>query len=759
MSLRVKTKPAIRRQSAGWVVCLLLVVAGTSGCADPQAPEIRDVRISYRTADGEWMPVENVRDGIVRGSPVLVEGSIRDNTAVVDPSLTLLGERQDVGGAGGDPFGGRCRGRPDFYHECELDCSRLVGDVYECDPALPADALIRGDRFVVSLNTDQGDVELEVQVREATRFDDTRTDPLEEYRVLKLANVLGDPNPFLWGLRYRSRKDDRGEWLNEEDLRYGASLRFSAGEAGHGAFGSAGIPLDLVEGEDRWFQLLVRSSVTLQRTTYRLAGPPQVTWKSLVKWNEFFPLRLNPKTGGFSRSFQLFDPRVGPGSKDPEEAAIYTFALHARDVSDQKDDKFRERRETFSVRFVPPDEPEKVPAPELVINELEEAETGSDIEETSTSSYTFTGNVSSLAGEVKSLRFVLSDPDGTGKRVHEVDPETISLTGDFGVNIELVSDWDGRAGNRADPTRGVTNRLEVLAYDVRGNTAVRRHDFRFVPPDNETPPVLSLNEFFPSLGPAGQGLLKARERVHVRAAASDRGSGQPDVFAELCECGPEIELLRPLNESRCRCEPIHWAKEEDAKTDASGRFPAEPWKTIPFEPMAAAPDKNIGILGAKKASGDGARLFTALGVNMVPDESGDAYAVTVSTAVSAGPTNTLMVPRNATILEPDEDLTAQVSVLANVLPVGRLVALYNGERPEDVGLEEAQAPEATLAGPGIYDLVWTVPAGWVKQGTRICLGGESVAGHQTLHLLEFFGVRDGWMVGVSEVTDEGLCTP
>jgi len=175
--------------------------------------------------------------------------------------------------------------------------------------------------------------------------------------------------------------------------------------------------------------------------------------------------------------------------------------------------------------------------------------------------------------------------------------------------------------------------------------------------------------------------------------------------------------------------------------------------------MAAAPDKNIGILGAKKASGDGARLFTALGVNMVPDESGDAYAVTVSTAVSAGPTNTLMVPRNATILEPDEDLTAQVSVLANVLPVGRLVALYNGERPEDVGLEEAQAPEATLAGPGIYDLVWTVPAGWVKQGTRICLGGESVAGHQTLHLLEFLGVRDGWMVGVSEVTDEGLCTP
>jgi len=703
-------------------------VAACAGCGDPQAPKFKDIRISYKTITGDWVQVADVSNGTVEGSPVSIEGIITDNTAVVDPSLSLIAQRNDLEEWRQDPFQGQCRGEPDSYYECDLTCEKLAGEgAYVCDPALPAEALIRGDRYVVTLTTDQGDFELEVRVREALRFDASFTDPEEAYRVLKLVNVAGDPNPFLWGLRYRSRKDAQGEWVNEEPLRYGDSLK-------------------IIQGGDTWFQLLVNETVELQGTTYTLTGAPTVMWQSLYKWNQYFPLDLDPKTGGFTQTFQFFDPREGLEIEDPTYGSLYTFSLYAHDVPNQKNEEIREHQEAYPMRFVPP--AEGVPPPTVVVTEL--GESGTPIDETSTSSNVFTGNVSSVAGEVKSLQFVLSNADGDRTRIHYLDTESISLLGDFAVGIELVSDWGTGTGEDGETDGSVLNRLEVVAYDMRGQFTTNEYEFPFLPPTTSSPPSLSFLELFPVLDGNGNGLLPASESVCLRGIASDN-TGQPEASSQLCGCSPK-EALEAFNDARCVCGvETPWAM------DASGRFPADPWEIIRMEPTAVDPVKDVALLFAREPSSEDPRLFSALGVNMEPDETASAYTLTVTSAVSTGPINKQVAPQNATLLEPTQDLTVQVSILPNILPVDRLVALYNGRRPEDV--EGISAPVLTFGEGGDYILEWAFLAGQIGQGTRICVGGESVAGHQSLQLLEFTEVREGWMVGVSGINDETLCAP
>jgi len=144
-------------------------------------------------------------------------------------------------------------------------------------------------------------------------------------------------------------------------------------------------------------------------------------------------------------------------------------------------------------------------------------------------------------------------------------------------------------------------------------------------------------------------------------------------------------------------------------------------------------------------------------VTLSPDEAASAYAITVNLAVSSGPTTGQIAPANASLLGPTDDLTVRVSVLQNVLQVQRLIALYNGRRPEAV--EGLAVPTLTFVSTGDYVLEWAFTAGQMQQGTRICLGGESVAGHQTVQLVEFTEVQGGLMVGVSKVTDEASCIP
>jgi len=709
---------------------LLLLAAACAGCADPQPPEFSNFRISYESVAGDWVRVADIRDGVAEGSRVLLEGIITDNTAVVDPYLSLIAQRNDVAQWAQEPFAGSCRGEPYNYYACDLTCAKPPegGDFYVCDPALPAASLIRGDRYIVALAADAGIYEMEVRVREAVRFDASYAAPEEEYRVLQLINNVGDPNPFLWGLRYRSRQDAQGNWLNDEPLRYGDALR-------------------LDPGEDAWFQLLVDETVMLGGTAYTLTEPPAVTWKSLFKWNQYFPLALDPKTGAFAVIFQFFDPRAAQAVADPEEAALYTFSVDAHDVPDQSDGKVRARREAYPVRFVPP--AQGVPAPTLVINEL--GESGTVIEETSVSSYLLSGVVSSVAGEVKSLEFALSNEAGDRSRVHAVDAGLISLLGAFSVNVELVSDWGDGGGGDPASAGPVLNRLQVVAYDMRGQFTVNEYEFPFLPPAAVSPPALSYLEFFPTLGTSAEALLPAGESICMRAVASDNG-GQPEASSQMCSCAPEEELAA-INDARCECgEELPWSM------DASGRFPEHPWEIIRMEPTVAQPLENLALLRAREPSGAGSPgLFAALGVTLAPDEAADAYAVTASLAVSSGPIDGQIAPANGSVLGPADDLTVQVSVLQNVLPVQRLIARYNGRRPEEV--QGLAGPTVAFGGVGDYVLGWTFEAGQVGQGTRICLGGESVAGHQTIHLLEFTAVLGGWMVGVSTVTDEASCAP
>jgi hypothetical protein len=472
-------------------------------------------------------------------------------------------------------------------------------------------------------------------------------------------------------------------------------------------------------------------------------------WKSLFKWNDYSLLYLDPKTGSFARSYHLFDPRRGPQIEAPGTASIYTFSLNAYDVPDQGDGEVRTRTELFPMRFVPP--VQGVPAPTVVINELGAG--GTPIAETSSASHVLTGNVTGLAGEVKDLRFLLSDESGDHTRVHDFDAEMFSLLGDFTVSIELVSEWGTgvrKAVAAGEEGASVLNRLDVTAVDMRGQSTTLSYEFPFLPPTQVRAPQLSFLEFFPMLDDSGQAVLPAGEGICVKAVASDN-NGQPQGSSRSCACPPDT-ALEAINDARCDCGPeLPWTP------DASGRFPADPWTFIRLTPTAVAPVEDVGLLLAREPAGVNPSLFSALGVYFEPDEGASAYTVTTSTAVANGPINTQVAPQNDSLLDPGQELTVRVSVLPNVLPVNRLVALYNGRRPEEVS--GVAQPTLTIGVAGDYSLEWVFLADQVQQGTRICLGGESVAGHKTIQLMEFAEVRDGLLVGVSVLTDEASCAP
>ena len=129
-----------------FLACTVLSV----GCGNPEAPKIENVRLSYwdsLTGDGSWVTIED--GGVAPQSPVRIEGTITDNTAVVNPRITWIGERGDVDE---EKFTECSDGVREFY-ECVMDCEEAREGLFECNPLLPAAKLIRGDRYALTMTT------------------------------------------------------------------------------------------------------------------------------------------------------------------------------------------------------------------------------------------------------------------------------------------------------------------------------------------------------------------------------------------------------------------------------------------------------------------------------------------------------------------------------------------------------------------------------------------------------------------------------
>jgi hypothetical protein len=295
----------------------------------------------------------------------------------------------------------------------------------------------------------------------------------------------------------------------------------------------------------------------------------------------------------------------------------------------------------------------------------------------------------------------------------------------------------------------VMNRLEVVAYDVRGQTTTNVYEIPFLSPDETSPPALSLMEISPALGENGKVLLPAGESTRVRAATSD-SNGQPGTSSQICTCAPD-SALELMNESRCEC-----LAETFLTPDAAGRIPGTPWEFIDLKPTAVYPQMGIGLLRAWESRNVDRALFSALGVTFLPGEDSSAYTVTATTAVSQGPFNSQISPVASSIYDPREDLSVKVVTRENVIPLARMVALYNGKRPEEA---TGISPPVLTIGAMDYTLEWDFLPSQVNQGTRICLGAQSMAGHSTIQLIEFTAVSEGLLVGVSVLTDEASCTP
>ena len=158
-------------------LCALLLPGVFGGCGDPEPPQVSDVQILYYDASGELKdleglaPLQEPRDpndpnaeplaqglyqGTAPGSPVLIGGTITDNTAVVDPSLTLVGQRNDVPEWNDWP----CLRAPEYTWQCPMACPEpgifnSAYPDYPCYPNVPLDSLIRGDRFIILIETDE----------------------------------------------------------------------------------------------------------------------------------------------------------------------------------------------------------------------------------------------------------------------------------------------------------------------------------------------------------------------------------------------------------------------------------------------------------------------------------------------------------------------------------------------------------------------------------------------------------------------------
>ncbi len=453
--------------------------------------------------------------------PSAIQGNITDNTAVVNPRITWIGERGDVDESG---FTECSEGTNDFY-ECEMECEGPTPDGYfECTPALDAPKLIRGDRFLMTGTEAGGEkFELEVSVSEAQDLtvSEEGVEVNTEYRILRVSSLKGDPG-FIWSV-YQKTTDCRtwdtvgrsvesieasGDW---RALRSGDSLCWHS---------------TVDEERDCSFQIALK-----QAEGEDAIDSVSATWSSLVKWNDESFLNWDARTGDFVEKFQIFDPRDRQDMIDGEGASTYRYVVSAEDVPDQKTEVFRYSQVARELLF----------SPEIATQEPDLEVDGEDKElvKTSKSAEKIKGKVKSFSGEVRSLAFRLSNgPEGSRNRSLYFNPSDISLQGAFTTTMVYVSDWNGDGVvDEWNKEEGIPNTLDVVALDVQGNWTDTTVPIVFLPSTKtDVPPELQISEIFPALDKKEEAELPFGEELRVRARAAD-DRGQPAFSAyEMSLC-------------------------------------------------------------------------------------------------------------------------------------------------------------------------------------------------------------------------------
>jgi hypothetical protein len=686
-----------------FLACAVLSV----GCGNPEAPKIENVKLSYwdsLTGEGSWVPLES--GGVAPQSPIRVRGSVSDNTAVVNPRITWVGERGDVDEAG---FVACSDGVRELY-ECVMDCEETQEGFFACNPLLPSRNLMRGDRYSLVMKTVEGETfELEIRVSEAQDLavPESESEPIqvqEDYRILAVSSLEGDPNPFLWSLF--QRKTTGGPWM---PLRSGDVLALEAGDSA--------------------FQIGVQvpDGVTLE-------NPPEATWSSLVKWNDSFFLNWDATTGEFEQTYQIYDPRDEQERIDGVGQATFRYVISAEDVPDQKTKEFRYSEVAVDLIFSPE---RAAMAPDLEVDGEDEG-----LIETRIPGESRPGTVESFTGEVRSLLYALSEgPASTDPRLLYVDSDLISLAGDFSESIIYVSDWDGDGVvDEPQENGGIPNLVEVVALDSQGNWTRKSVSVSFViPSTKDGPPELEIREIFPAIDRDGEGLLPFGEEMRLRARAAD-DRGQPQLSGWVCHCRAEEPLI---NDDRCPC-----SLEGVGDGNAGGAFPVNPWEWIVIEPTSET-EKSVAFLRAtekvEEEEDKPTAKFTTIPIDIQPDAESETYTVKIGFAESQGPAVTVVNMENGDIVDPD-NLIVEARIFPHFTELNQITALWNGVPRGD------PTYDSTFGA-----FVWDLQAYTVREGDRICVGGVAIDGHATLNILEFADTAEGLLLGVTVTTDLSEC--
>jgi hypothetical protein len=716
----------------------LLLFLLSCGCGNPEAPQITNVRLSYwdSLTGGAWVSLED--GGVAPQSPVRIQGNITDNTAVVNPRIVWTAVREDAGGQGFSS----CSGAEDGFFECQMSCEAAEGGFFECEPSLAARRLIRGDRFLFSLGTADGEEnQVEVRVSEAQDIlvPASEEDPIRiraEYRILRVTSLEGDPG-LVYSLYYRTACSTSGRPAQD----------CPAGGASPGCYtlrsGDA-FSWDPEEAEPCSFQILLRAGDGED-------GIDSVTalWRSLVKWNDDDFLDWDATSGNFTEVFQVFDPRLrSEGSGEViggQEPALYRYSVSAEDVPDQKTGVFRSTQVARQFSF----SPDRLDwQPELEVTGEDE-----DRVETSNAAENITGSIKSFSGEVRSLLLRLSEGEQGGRsRFLLLDPETITLEGDFLAALVFLTDWDGDGiVDEPDEAGGLPNSLSVLALDVQGNQTEKNVPIVFLPSTKENQaPQIQIREIFPAVDKNQNAQLPFGETLRVRARAAD-DRGQPSFSAYRCACPAEEP---PINDVRCPCDPLTGGKGTPERADdwvdlnAGGEYPQNPWEWIEVEP-ASVTYKTIGVLLAKEKVEDEEEIptarFSGFEIDVDPDSEQEAYEIAVSLQETTGPNVILSNLKNGQIVTP-EDLLLQATIYANVSELNEIKALWNGKPRGEPTFDAATGSFA-----------WDLRGETLREGDRLCVGAVSVTGHATLNLLEFASSSGGLLLGVTVTSDAQAC--
>jgi hypothetical protein len=707
------------------VACALLSV----GCGNPEAPKIEDMRLSYWDAlkdGGIWVALED--GGKAPKSPVRIQGTITDNTAVVNPRIKWIGDRGDVGQLG---FTECSDGTNEFY-ECVMDCQGpTVQGYFACDPYFPdTRKLIRGDRFVMTgTQADSENFELEVSVSEAQELREDGEEVETEYRIFRVSSLRGDPG-YLWSVYMRTNCGTDSK--RQEDDCAGNELSVPCYSLHSGDWLSWD-PKD----EPCSFQILLK-----RPDGEGEIGSLNATWRSLVKWNDDSFLKWDATTGFFGRQFQIFDSRDEAGEGEP----TYRFVVSAEDVPDQRTKEFRYSEVMVDLLFSPDTAME---APDLEVGGEDK-----DLIKTNQPGDNIDGKVLSFSGEVRSLlyRIYNTPPSPEANQqviaspVFYVDPGRISLEGRFSETIVYVSDWDGD-GVVDKPAEGggsPNNVVEVEAVDVQGNSTRTPVWVAFTPPTkSDAPPELQIQEIFPGVDRKGRGLLPFEEQMRVRARAAD-DRGQPAFSAWECLC--EAEEPR-INAERCPCSPITGQPDKPwVRLNAGGQYPWNPWEWIVMKPASEAKESILVLRVKEKVEEEKNKpvaKFTAIPIDLEPSSEQQAYDITVGSAESVGPGVGLVGLQNGYIVPDPNSFVVVATILPRLSALNQITALKNG-KPD--GSPSYDSDKGTF----LWDLE-------VREGDRVCVGAVSVAGHATLDVLEFADTSEGLLLGVTVTADPGAC--